>query len=110
MTELVSALTFPQLSLFQTGSVQKSPIMATSAFRFTKIRLKATTGQELSSLSYKTARVAPGADTVAKAVLMGQHLVWSWAQASLAFSGNARASGLKVKVVSLCEERRPVSL
>lgn len=79
--------------------------MATPAFHFTKIRLEVTTGQRLSRLSYKTAHVAPGAETAAKAILMGHHLVWSQAEASLAFSGNARASGLKVKVVSHCKER-----
>lgn len=90
--------------------MQKSPIMAMPTFRYTKIGLEVTTGQRLSRVSYKIAHVVPGAETTAKAVLMGHHLVWSQAEASLASSGKARASGLKVKVVSHCRERGPVSL
>lgn len=84
--------------------------MARSAFRFAEIMLEVTTGRRLSRVSNKTAHVPPGAETAAKAVLMGHYLVWSQAEASLAFAGNARASGLKVKVISHCKERGLVSL
>lgn len=66
--------------------------------------LEVTTGQRLRRVSYKTAHVAP------EAVWMGHHLVRSQAEACWDFSGNARASGLKVKVICHCQERGLVSL